>query len=202
MLSRCKSFCYPDNQNNWTSITWDRFYSSSASWPRLLRRYHWASHVWKRRRASLCDFSLYPPRRRLTPCLVLLVAARCWMCDPRTAVPENLPPRALSHRRGPEHSLWRSSLPAKPGAFSARFGSQVSQLCLQLTCTYFEYTANSKLLYIDYKRLYVCVAWVLYRLIALRKLCVCVCECVRVCDYEMKVALSEQDMKEEENEVP
>lgn len=105
------SFSYPDNRNNRTSITWHRFYSSSASWPWLLRRYHWASHVWKRRRASLRFPSPFPPRRWLTPGLVPLVDACCWMCVPRTAVPENLPPRALPHRRGPEHSL----RPLNPG---------------------------------------------------------------------------------------
>lgn len=65
-----------------------------------------------------------PPRRWPTPCLVLLVAACCWMCVPRSANPENLPPRALPHRRGPERSLWRFSPPAKPGAFSARLGTK------------------------------------------------------------------------------
>lgn len=168
MLSRCKSFCYPDNQNNWTSITWDRFYSSSATWPRLLRRYHWASHVWKRRRASLRYFSPFPPRRWPTPCLVLLVVACCWMCVPRSAVPENLPPRALPQRRGPERSLWRFSPPAKPGAFSARLGSKVNQLSLQLTCTYIEHTANSKLFLVPYKQLYLFPACILCRLISLR----------------------------------
>lgn len=95
---------------------------------------------------------LCPPRRWLTPGLVLLAAACCWMCVPRTAVPENLPPRALPHRRGPEHSLRRFSPPAKPGAFSARLGSKVSQLCLQPTYNYIEYTANRKLFNFDYNR--------------------------------------------------
>lgn len=94
MSSWSKSFGFPDNQNNWSSITWHRFYSSSVPWPRLLRRYHWASHVWKRRRASLRVFPAFPPCRWLTPGLVLLAAACCWTCVPRTAVPENLP-RAL-----------------------------------------------------------------------------------------------------------
>ena len=179
MLSRCKSFCYPDNQNNWTSITWDRFYSSSATWPRLLRRYHWASHVWKRRRASLRYFSPFPPRRWPTPCLVLLVVACCWMCVPRSAGPENLPSRALPQRRGPERSLWRFSPPAKPGAFSARLGSKVNQLSLQLTCTYIEHTANSKLFLLHFKRLYPFAACVLCRLISLRK---CLCLHMYMCD--------------------
>ena len=135
----------------------------------------------------------FPSSPLANPCFVLLVVACCWTCVPRTAVPENLPPRALPHRRGPEHSLWRFSAPAKPGAFSARLGSKVSQLFLQLTCTCIENTANSKLFLLDYKRLYFFAACILISISRFTKMDVPAYVCVwyRACDYEMKALVSE-----------